>query len=65
MGLFRIGKGLIKTAGGLISGDIELIVRGAADVGIGIVTSLVGNDIKDALEGTEIGDFLESIDIIS
>lgn len=65
MGLFRIGKGLAKTVGGLCVGDVVLVAKGAKDVGIGLLTSLLGEGVKELLDGTAIGDLIDSFDIVS
>ena len=65
MGLFKIGKGLVKAVSGFAVGDPVLIVKGAKDVEIGILTSIVGGGIKDLLDGTGVGDIIDSADILS
>lgn len=65
MGLLRIGRGLVKAACGLFTGDVVFVYEGAKDVGIGVLASLVGGGVKELLDGTSVGEFIDSFDIVS
>lgn len=41
MGLIGVGKGILKTVAGVISGDGEEIVRGVKKILVNIVTTVV------------------------
>lgn len=41
MGLFGLGKGLVKTTVGIISGDSEMVVKGLKKTAINAVTTTV------------------------
>lgn len=41
MGLFGLGKGLVKIAGGIITGDGEMLVSGLKKTAVNAVTTTV------------------------
>lgn len=50
MGLLGIGKGLVKTLGGVVTGDEEMIVKGLKKIAINTVTTgaqILANEVWD------------------
>lgn len=54
MGLFGLGKGIIKTVTGVIEGDGEKILKGVGKTAINVVTTvtnLASGNTEDAVSG--------------
>lgn len=49
MGIIRIIKGTGQAIGGIVTGEEELILKGVKNIGIGIITTVLGDKIKDKL----------------
>ena len=50
MGLFGIGKGLVKVVTGIVEGDIGKIAKGAGQAVLGTVTTIISTVSGDADE---------------
>lgn len=49
MGLFGIGKGVVKIVIGAVTGDAEEVVKGVKKVAINTVTTIIVNEAEEKL----------------
>lgn len=61
MGIFGIGKGLLKIANGVADGDIAKVLKGVGQTALGITTTIVSSvkGDSDEIVNNETDDVLD------